>query len=1290
MSDYGDDDLNWDDPDILAELESLESNVTAAAVAAPPPARPAPAPAPIKAQPAPPRASQIPPKPAPARAAVLPPPGGRVVGHSTNSRATTPAASAFPTASQYGNARPPGILRPARPPRPPAQRAAQAPTTTTTTALKQELSKQGAGAQSTLQHAKGEEEEENLPEIRINEDAGPGANGSATMMYRAEPQRGTTVSAPNPPPPRPQPGAGPPPSRPNSRAQTPTLAAPPARPNAAAAIAAPPPPAPAPLVLRPAPAPPAARTTAASTPQPLPAQAVQAVAAGGSGLSAQEREELEMLRREKAKLKEELEATAKKAKEFEQEVQRRAGEIFIIRSRHSKAEIAHQQLLDVEKRDKQQLIEQIKAKEREYKQALTSMQTDKSFRQMEVETSGGRGAASAASRRTYTRHHPSAHGQRPSSQQSQPPRGPSTAPESPTADRRRPPQATRLTRASTEQPAVGRAPPPPAPLFANFQNSFAPAAAPASSKRGESVASEREGSMGPPQMPINGKDKAAKRQAPATPPTPAAKRRRAEGAPDQGSPAKVSPPQANGVNGVRADGPQEEEEPEEDQDAPWSWVWVHEDKDTPGELLAAVFAHITLGAIDTTPAVVPNPHAGPQNAATGRTAATMRASTARSGMPGTASMRMSGRQRTQGRNSLPTPPAAAPKVAKQPTIYALTNLRLPPSTAPALVSRYEDLSRDLFSLLGHRHDARNPLSSTGGAGTASKSSAAASDAAQRVSEVVCRQEPEAGPLAFSLATIFASMLHVLEAATLTGPMTALLKLISHLAFLCPPFAMACCGAEAVSVVPPATNSTQKKANAIVIAPTSLVSLVGHIIARYCRPAAPDPDSLSATGRNALAGSAVVRSRRPRVTRSLGGRRSSATNANGPGAKKGNFEAQRVENLDPAKRIDLNAAALALLEGVAWKTLAVQPATSTALVAHADMDVELATRLAEDAFADLLVTPYAIATLFDPLHSADLLLLGTRFLSMLASRKALFYKIMGVKFYELEDVRTSRLAIFDRIASLLAAKRDDTDSAYNLDLALLSFATVLMMARDDAILLVAGSDTFVSQLLGKIWQDVRVLWEWDGRPVLAGSRERMRLDRRVHRLSRSVKLFYYMSLAPHTHSKLSIIDLLAGSPTLAAQISIDGADGAANATEVSAVTSNQQRRNAYQRQAAHDTLTTSFGTLAFATMGATEGAAVTAPPGGKGVAAVPEQMDDSSMPSWVEPGSKERRTLIELGYMAQEMLEDNSPDELDEIEVCFGGIDDVSEDGDASDDDEDELEIQETHTIEGDQMQLDAA
>jgi hypothetical protein len=41
---------------------------------------------------------------------------------------------------------------------------------------------------------------------------------------------------------------------------------------------------------------------------------------------------------------------------------------------------------------------------------------------------------------------------------------------------------------------------------------------------------------------------------------------------------------------------------------------------------------------------------------------------------------------------------------------------------------------------------------------------------------------------------------------------------------------------------------------------------------------------------------------------------------------------------------------------------------------------------------------------------------------------------------------------------------------------------------------------------------------------------------AHARAHAVKLFYYMSLAPHTHSKLSIVDLLTGSAAIAPQIS----------------------------------------------------------------------------------------------------------------------------------------------------------
>ena len=70
------------------------------------------------------------------------------------------------------------------------------------------------------------------------------------------------------------------------------------------------------------------------------------------------------------------------------------------------AEAAHQQMLETERRDKKHLLEQIKAKERDYQRALSSLRTDQSFRQIEIESSGGRGggggAASSAASGSYS------------------------------------------------------------------------------------------------------------------------------------------------------------------------------------------------------------------------------------------------------------------------------------------------------------------------------------------------------------------------------------------------------------------------------------------------------------------------------------------------------------------------------------------------------------------------------------------------------------------------------------------------------------------------------------------------------------------------------------------------------------------------------------------------------------------------------------------------------------------------------------------------------------------------
>lgn len=569
-------------------------------------------------------------------------------------------------------------------------------------------------------------------------------------------------------------------------------------------------------------------------------------------------------------------------------------------------------------RDKARIQKALDDKQRDYARALDTIKYDSVFRKVETESSGGRSLASASAKRTYRAHA----SQRQSSQQ---PRGPSAAPESPTTSRRGPPVAHRAARAATEQPvANGRPPPPAGPVFANFQNSFAaPSSSAAPARRAESVVPEREGPMGPPAIV---KDKggtagpaALKRQAPATPPAPASKRRKdADETPAaaHGSPRRAA---EAGRGEQHAAGEEAGAGVEEEELADEPWIWVRPDEDARGDLLAAVFAHVTCGALDMEPAVLSGP-AGVHHHV--RAAATARASTVRSTLATSTAIRQTSRQKAQA------PVQATPLTGNQPTIHALTNLRFPPSTAPALVEQYEALTRDLFATLGHSHDTRTSFSQIHGT--------SATLYAQRAHEILALRHPHAGPLAYALAHLFTSMLRVLNAATLTGPLTALLKLVSHLAFLSPAFALACCGAEASVAPSTSTPSTQRK-SAPAPAPTKLVSLVAHVIARYGRPSQADREKQS---RDALASatsnaSMTHRPRRAKVTRNSAGRRSSSM-AGGLGGKKGNLDATDVvENFDPEKRARLLDAALALLEGVAWKCLA-------------DQDGGAAYGLAEDA------------------------------------------------------------------------------------------------------------------------------------------------------------------------------------------------------------------------------------------------------------------------------------------------------------------------------------------------------
>lgn len=54
------------------------------------------------------------------------------------------------------------------------------------------------------------------------------------------------------------------------------------------------------------------------------------------------------------------------------------------------------------------------------------------------------------------------------------------------------------------------------------------------------------------------------------------------------------------------------------------------------------------------------------------------------------------------------------------------------------------------------------------------------------------------------------------------------------------------------------------------------------------------------------------------------------------------------------------------------------------------------------------------------------------------------------------------------------------------MSLITFVTSLLSKHDDSILLLTGSVSLLPELLQKLYQDVRVLWEYDGQDVTESS------------------------------------------------------------------------------------------------------------------------------------------------------------------------------------------------------------
>ncbi|GAA5821620.1 hypothetical protein JCM11251_000938 [Rhodosporidiobolus azoricus] len=1086
----------------------------------------------------------------------------------------------------------------------------------------------GRGAMQGVQggNERDEEEEEDLPAIQLDEsallalDSATAGEGGRGAVYRAEPHRGVTVARPPPPVP-----------------------------------------APAPVAVRPPPPP--------LAPQPQTREGLGQQQLVG-GMSEAEKRELELLRAEKAKLQQVLASTQSEKDRLEREVITKMGENKIVRAKLGKAEAAHAAALKLEKRDRQQLQDELEKKEKEYKASMERMKMEDAFRRQELATAsasrhrsssqrppstvqgqGLPGIGSANSQRFYHRASTSA-----------------LAPTSPSLGR------SRSERAASARPSVA---PPAQPAFGQGGNGFAPAApAPKGGegfgpsqvvKRG--VEREREGSMGPPKGGVGvGKKSAEKGKEKGKGKGRAVQLQEEESFFGGGMDDDVTFGEAEGDTTIRptpAEGAEEEEEEEEGGGC--GWDWVAPPRDERAELLAALFAHTSMQRVDTDPAVVLVPPPGMANHHHHQGG---RGGGGRQSFPPSTSTLNPAFARHPSRSlSHASQPPAPPVASAQPpgpfpTLHALLNLRFPPSTPPLLVAHYESTSRSLFALFGRVVDP--------------------SSAASQHLHLHPHLHPFAGgelDLPTALASALTSLLATLDAARLPAALTTLLRLLSALVFSFEGFGRACTTAvgevpvlptpplppvgmggrpgagHMLSAVSTAANGSgsgsgssgdggkdqdkegKKKQK---MERVQLLPLLGRIIARYGRP---DPPVVSAgvggrLGTSPSTASApastggrptFLRSRKARLARPV----IASSSASALAGQDKKDEPERVP-LEREKREKLVEAVVAVVEGVGWRVAALGEAGEVYEGEEGGALGEGAKELVregKDALVAFVRTPCAIATLIDSRQPIGTLLSSVRILTLFACRPALFRPLLGVKFYDAPDTKNSKLPLVDRIATLLAMPRSETSSAHQLDLALLSLSLRLLTKHEDALMLVVQSASFVPEVLAKMWRDVRTVWEWDGREV--GGQAAEGLKRTTLRLSHLVHLLYYLAHAPH--SSLTIGDLLTGGP--------------ANASLI----------HPYQLQAVNDIFTSALGTLAFATIG------------GAGTGGGEEE---GAMPSWTagKGFEKERERLVELGYLAQELLEDVSPIELEEIEVCFGPPD--AEEGEDDDDmEEDEMEMQ---------------
>ncbi|GAA5946190.1 hypothetical protein JCM3765_000148 [Sporobolomyces pararoseus] len=949
------------------------------------------------------------------------------------------------------------------------------------------------------------------------------------------------------------------------------------------------------------------RSTSVARPDPegrISKQVGAAVSGVPSGMSEAEKQELEELRREKAKLKAALETSEKERKKHAEESLQRAGEASLVRSKLSKAEQIHIKAMEQERIEREKLAETLRAKEQELHNHIEQTKTKEAFAQIEQNSSARksthRSQAPGSSQRSVNR------GLRGASVPAA--SGRVRDGESPSIGR------SRGDRASSARPSAQQQPQIQAPAFRNFHNSFADpprasspirrspkrnVAAQVKDKNGVSIREEQEGSMAPPPFPMTGgKNRKSALKSTAKDDKKGKGKERASPEEDESFFSEGHGGEVSFDTTITEIGGRER------------YVRI-EEEDEEGAVMASDWEWVEeerdwrgeiLAAVfsHTTFNTVDTSSVLPITVPL----PTQLRATAFSSLtaPNSRSYAYSTSTLTARSTHQPTSTRSSTSMSRQNSHNSSTSYSLPLTAETAVSTGPLPTFHSLMNLRFPPHSSPEHVTSY-------------ETATRNLFTLLGRRMDPRLPLLSQTSLPYPSIADLDPTTSayhlcsnLSHSFQVLLIILDEAGLIGPITALLSLINHLVYLFPSFAksileNSISDDDEVSTSQSRGLLSIVAKMITRYGK--IPSPSSVSSSQ------SLSAMDKRPFQNRRS---KQAARNASSRAKKKNAGEEDRVIIEDSEKRESLLKELAAIFEGLAWRY----------------SSEGLNNRNAEDQFSILLKTPHTISTLLDPNQPVSILLSSTRALALLAPHTVFYREILAIKISDSSDVRSSPLPIFDRIASLLNLQSESSE-IFELHSALLLLSSSLLTHQVDSLRLVPESPRFISEgLLKRIYRDVDFLWEWDGRSVGSKSEVRNSLRRTTQRLYSCMSLLYYLLFAPH--SSISLPTVFANSEAFRSK--------------------EARSSSSSQLSYVQDWCSVALGTLAFS----------------------------EEIPSWAEPeeeglypvpvvGQVVRREagegeegarLMDMKYLAQEILEEMLPDELEGIGECFGFIDEEEE------------------------------